>query len=238
MKKTYTMFCGLLLLIPLLCGLGHTSESGIIWKGSGKVPYVALTFDDGPKPEFSEKILDILSKAGVKSTFFIVGKEAKEYPDVILRMSQERHDIGNHTFSHLRVSGLSSKAIAEELRSANQVVYEITGSFPKFFRPPGGSNGPLVSAEVKKKNMRIINWSVNAGDYVEDSDIFELDENFDESAIKLKEKILAQAHNGAIILFHNGSQQTIRALPEIIVELRNKGFGFATVSELLAMGNK
>ena len=214
------------------------ADTNTVWKGSPSVPYVALTFDDGPKPEFSEKILDILSKTGVKASFFVVGKEAKEYPDILLRMSQEGNEIDNHTFSHLRVSGLSPDKIAEELRKTNQVIYDITGSFPKFFRPPGGSNGPLVSIEVAKKNMRIANWSVNAGDYVEDSDVFELDENFDESAKKLKEKILAEAHNGAIILFHNGSQQTIRALPDIIAGLRQRGFGFATVSGLLAMGDR
>ena len=232
-KLFWLLFFAVLFAVP-----ASTSDRNIIWKGSSSVPYVALTFDDGPKPEFSEKILDILSKAGVKATFFVVGKEAKEYPDILMRMSQEGHEIGNHTFSHLRVSGLPPQKIAEELRLTNQVVYDITGSFPKFFRPPGGSNGPRVSVEVAKKNMRIVNWSVNAGDYVEDSDVFELDENFDESAKKLKEKILAEAHNGAIILFHNGSEQTIRALPQIIVELRNRGFGFATVSELLAMGDK
>ena len=235
MKKVFYKYYSALFLAALISGFCVASENNVIWKGSDKVPYVALTFDDGPKPEFSETILDILSKEGIKASFFVVGKEAKEHPDIILRMSHEGHEINNHTYSHLRVSGLSKSKVAEELRLANQVVYDITGSFPKFFRPPGGSNGPHVSVEVAKKNMRIANWSVNAGDYVEDSEVFELDEDFDESAKKLEEKILAEAHNGAIILFHNGSPQTIRSLPRIISGLRARGLGFTTVSGLLAM---
>ena len=119
----------------------------IIWKGPEAMNYIALTFDDGPKPEFSEKLLGVLSKYGVHATFFVIGSQAEQWPDILKRMADEGHEIGNHTYSHVNIGNSSAAVIRRELVRTNKVITMVTGERPKLFRPPGGEYNSAARSE-------------------------------------------------------------------------------------------
>jgi len=204
-----------------------------LWRGGVEERMVALTFDDGPKPEFSYKVLDILDRYGVKATFFVVGNEVEEHSDIILRMEGSGHEIGNHTYSHRSSNNLAKAELIDEVKKCNQVIENIIGESPKYFRPPGGGLNGNVLKEISNLNLKVVKWTVNAGDYIEETEDFEVDEDWDELAKNLVPGVVNKITDGAIVLFHNGSEQTVRALPKIIEALKSKGFRFVTISELL-----
>ncbi|MCX5748731.1 MAG: polysaccharide deacetylase family protein [Candidatus Saganbacteria bacterium] len=208
----------------------------VIWKGPADKKEIALTFDDGPKPEYSQKVLDILTRYTVKATFFVVGKEAKDFPDIIMRMNDEGHEIGNHTYTHRNISVMPEEALKKELTKTNTVIFDITGKYPGLFRPPGGDFVFRTRSVASKCGLRQVNWSVNAGDFVKMTRDFDLDEDYEKTGRKLADSVIAKAGNGDIILFHNGSEETIRALPLIIESLRAKGYEFVTVSKMMSKG--
>jgi peptidoglycan/xylan/chitin deacetylase (PgdA/CDA1 family) len=208
-----------------------------IWSGPTDRRVVALTFDDGPNFEGSTELLDILDKYGVKATFFVIGREADQNPDVIYRMSDYGHEVGNHTYSHARLGDLSKSDIEEGVKKTNLLISEITGEKPKCFRPPGGTTSAALSYDIEQMGMSVVCWTINAEDYTEYNENFEIEENYQKIADELKEKVLSEAKPGAIILLHNGSKQTLLALPGIIEGLRGFGYGFVTVSELLSKGD-
>jgi peptidoglycan/xylan/chitin deacetylase (PgdA/CDA1 family) len=207
----------------------------LIWKGPTNRPVVALTFDDGPKPEYSQKILNILTKYAVKATFFVVGKEARDFPDIIMRMNEEGHEIGNHTFSHRNVAKMTVNSLKDELNRTNRVIFDIIGKNPLYFRPPGGEYVFRSRYVASKCGLDQVNWSVNAGDFVKMTNDLDVDKDYELSAAELINKVVANTGCGDIILFHNG-EETIRALPMIIEKLRAEGFEFVTVSQLVAKG--
>lgn len=223
----------ILLIVFLHFPLALAKEFGVIHHGDSERHVVALTFDDGPKPEFSQRILSILDLYGVKATFFIVGKVAEEHPDEVFRMHDSGHEVGNHTYSHPDLLRLNLNEVRKELRKTNNIVYEITGKYPKFFRAPGGLYNDRILKIITDEEMFLVKWDVNASDYDAESFVFEIDKDYNALAKDLVERVTKKAKNGSIILFHNGAPQTVKALPAIIENLREKGFGFVTVSELL-----
>lgn len=228
------MKINLLLVIGILSlSMACFAVSQPIWKVTTTKQIVALTFDDGPKPWFSEEILAILSRYGVRATFFVVGKEVENSSDMIMQMDDMGHEIGNHTFAHTTVKGLSFAKAREPIEAANRAVKKVTGRTPMYFRPPGGQYDDNTLAVLDALGMRMINWSVNPGDYAENLTQFTLDPDYAVEADKVIERVLGKVHPGAIILFHNGPEQTVRALPKIIESLRAQGYQFVTISELL-----
>ena len=194
---------------------------------------VALTFDDGPKAEFSLPVLDVLDQYGVKATFFVIGRDAEEEPDVILRMAEQGHEIGNHSYSHPQLERLSQKRIARELRKTNQVIQSIIGVSPTLFRAPGGGQGERVLREVRRQGLQAVAWTINTADYVTDSDEFQVDEPGEEVASRMVSLVSQGLCPGAIILFHNGGEPTVLALPRIIQLLKKRGYRCVTMSALL-----
>lgn len=120
---------------------------------------IALTFDDGPHPYYTEQLLDGLKKRGVKATFFVMGKQAEEYPDIIKRMAEEGHLIGNHTYTHLQLCRTNEEAFKKELDRTNQLIFELTGNNTEFVRPPFGAWNKKFEEEL---NMFPVMWSVEA----------------------------------------------------------------------------
>lgn len=231
-----------LLIATLISSYIYAANTPImIWSGDPYSKKVALTFDDGPKPEFSIPLLDLLDKYGVRATFFVVGKEAKTYPDIIYRMATAGHDVGNHTFSHIRLDTMSEKEIALELSSTNEILKEITGQDIHIFRPPGGRYNQLVLHQLAPLHLQAIMWNVNAGDYTAPTTQFSIpdeyrkDKNivFNKNADKIYNDIIKKISGGSIVLFHNGNPQTLQVLPKLITTLRQKGYSLVTVSELL-----
>lgn len=221
-----------LILIFVLIFSVHSMAQGI-WNGSDKKNAIALTFDDGPKPEFVMPILAELDKYGAKATFFVVGEEAEKNPDLIMRMADSDHEIGNHTYSHIPAKEMKVKQVLGDIQRCNEVIFKITGTMPKYFRPPGGGINSGISAGLKKMKMEAVFWSMNANDYTEVTPGYEVPDDYQLMANDLAKKILDKAKPGTIILMHSSSEQTVRALPVILKGLREKGYGIVTVRNLL-----
>lgn len=215
------------------CSLVIPCEARSVWNGNKTRNVVALTFDDGPKPEFCQPILEMLDRYGAKATFFIVGREAQENPDLIMRMDDSGHEVANHTYSHVSVKDMPAGEALMEIQKCSQVIYDITGKQPKYFRPPGGSSSSRIAAGLRKMGLKTVYWSLNAADYIETTPGYEVPEDFQAMAVELAKRVVDKVTPGTIILLHNGSEQTVRALPFIIIELKKKGYNFVTVSDLI-----
>ncbi len=198
---------------------GPMAESETIRKVKTSAKTVALTFDDGPKPETAD-LLDALKQKDVKATFFVVGKQAEKHPDLVKRMSDDGHEIGNHSYDHLALEYLPTREIEQDLFRNAAVVRSITGREMRLLRPPGAHGGKKVDAAARKYGMRTVLYSANCGS-VEGT-----------TRDKVVRYAVASAQPGAVILMHNLDRVTLQALPGIVDTLRAKGYGFATVSEL------
>lgn len=182
---------------------------------------VALTFDDGPHPAYTPKLLDILDRYGVKATFFVVGMMARRYPNLVKEEAARGHVVGNHTYHHVDLTKLSEEEIADEIQRCDDVLKRILGKQPRYFRPPGGDYNAKIAQISQSMGHTMVLWTDDPGDYA----------NPGEDVIL--ERTLGRVRNGGIILMHDGIQQTIDVLPTIITYLRNKGYRFVTVDEML-----
>jgi peptidoglycan/xylan/chitin deacetylase (PgdA/CDA1 family) len=187
---------------------------------------VALTFDDGPWPDTTEQVLNILNQFNIKATFFWVGQALQQNPDVAKKVVAAGHAIGNHTWRHL-MDDVDAPTAAEEIGNTAKLIYETTGVRTNLFRPPGGNmTGAMVPFAKQLKDI-ITLWEVDSNDYYVSAPI-------------IVDNVLTQVQPGGIILMHDGGgdrTQTVQALPQIITTLQRQGYRFVTVPELLAMGN-
>lgn len=184
-------------------------------------PIVALTFDDGPHRYYSEKLVEILGKEKVRATFFVVGKMVKKYPDLVKAEFLAGHEIGNHTYSDLRITMMSKEKAIEEIEKTQDLIVKVTGKPTSLLRPPGGHyNGTVVDIAMKY-NYEIVLWTINSNDIVSPP------------AWKIYDRVTSVVHDEDIVVFHDGIESTLEALPSIIEYLKRKGFKFVTVSELL-----
>lgn len=184
--------------------------------------YIALTFDDGPHHERTPYILDILKKYDVPATFYVLGNRAEYYPEIVKRAYDEGHEIGNHTWSHPKLTNLSEQQLLNQVNQATNLVTNITGEAPATIRPPYGAYNDTVRNII---NLPIVNWSVDTLDWKHGN----------------KEKIVEIAKkatkDGSIILMHDIHQATADAIEDVIIELTNQGYHFVTVSTLLELEN-
>ncbi|MEA5582303.1 polysaccharide deacetylase family protein [Nodularia harveyana UHCC-0300] len=189
---------------------------------------IALTFDDGPWPETTAQVLDILKKNNIKATFFVVGKNVKNYPHLAKRVIAEGHAIGNHTWHHW-YHYMNPKAAAYEIDHTTEVIYKTVGVKTNLFRPPGGIMHNGVAAYARNNKYAVIMWSSDSLDYSRPQ------------VPNLINNVFRNAQPGGIVLLHDGGgnrSQTVQALPEIINKFRQQGYSFVTVPELLAMKEK
>jgi polysaccharide deacetylase family sporulation protein PdaB len=188
---------------------------------------IALSFDDGPSPKFTPQILDILNENSVPATFFAVGMRIEQFPDVA-RAIAAQHELANHSYSHPHWNNPSKEEVQEEINRASDVIYAITGQRPHLFRPPEGYWDQTVIDAAKELHYQTIMWSwrtdpkdwANPGVY------------------QIVQRIVKNARPGEIVILHDcgGNRiQTVVALPEIIKQLKAKGYRFVTVSELLQL---
>ena len=199
-------------------------EEVFIKNGPRDKKIIALTFDDGPHPKETDKILDVLKKYDVKATFFIAGKHAKWYGEPLVRASKEGHEIGNHTFNHPDISNLTPSQIEEELVKCEDILVELTGNKPTLFRPPFGSyRKEELESIAQKHGNKIILWTtIDVRDWS------------NPPASKIANTIINKSKNGDIILLHDyATDNTVEALEMVIPKMKEMGFKFVTVSELL-----
>ena len=191
---------------------------------------IALTFDDGPWQTSTSQVLDILNKNKVKATFFMVGRQVQKYPQLVKQVVSEGHAIGNHTWNH-QYHLFNGSAAAREIEDTSTLIYKTTGIKTSLFRPPAGilTNGLANYAQAKK--YAVVMWSVDSRDW----------RYYGSTAQGLVESVLKDAKPGGIVLLHDGGgdrSKTIQALPSLITQLRQRGYKFVTVPELLESGDK
>lgn len=198
----------------------YTLRDDILVRGNVNLKEVALTFDDGPRPEVARDLLNILGKEQVRATFFVVGKQVQEHPGLVRRMMNEGHEVGNHTHSHPRLAGLSAQKIKEEIAQCDKAIFQATGARTNLFRPPGMRYDDAVINTAQDLNYVTVHWNVAAQDFVgrDTSDI--------------AGKVLRSTQPGSVILLH-GHPDTLKAIPEIVRTLKSRGYRFVTVSQML-----
>ena len=179
---------------------------------------VALTFDDGPHPVYTERLLDGLKKRNVKATFFLIGKSADKYPELVKRMAEEGHLIGNHTMDHVRLNHKTYEEAIEQIRQSNQIISQITGQTPQYIRPPFGEWSKELQEEV---DMTAVLWDVDPVDWkVKNTEI-------------VVKRILKNARDGDIILLHDVYGTSVDAALEIVDQMQAEGYEFVTVDEII-----
>jgi chitin deacetylase len=189
--------------------------------GTGNAPRaVALTFDDGPWPGATRRILRVLKRFHVHATFFEVGRQVAEHPRVVRMVAAAGDEIGNHTFDHpLTLQHHPAPQVAAEMwRTTNALAEE--GVRPTLFRPPGGWYDDAVIQEARRQHMRVVLWDVDPKDWEPTASTGEIAHN-----------VLSNAHAGSIILLHDGGgdAHTVTALPRIIRGLRDRGLRFVMI---------
>ena len=183
--------------------------------------WVALSFDDGPV-ESTRNILDILKENHAEAAFFLIGKNISGNEDLVKRMIQDGHVIGNHSFSHHPLFDLfSSGKMLNDMESMNQSVKNITGFSPRFFRPPYGVTNPNLKKAVMTGGFISIGWSIRSLDTII------------KNQHRLLSKILSSLRPGAILLLHDTSETTVAILPELLKSIRQRGFEIVRLDKMV-----
>lgn len=183
-----------------------------------EAPKIALTFDDGPSTAWTPALLDGLKERGVKATFFLIGENADKNPEIVKRMAEEGHLIGNHTYHHVELTKVSENEARLELADTSAVIVRITGKEPEYMRPPFGAWQRKLEQEIQ---MLPVLWTIDPLDWTT--------ENQDE----IVNKVVTEAEENDIILLHDCYKSSIEAGLRIVDILQEEGFVFVTVDELL-----
>jgi len=210
-------------------------RKGAIYRAPVARKVVALTFDDGPSPVWTPQILDELKSAHVKATFFMLGAHVERYPDVARRVAAEGHEIGNHTYDHHVLLYYKPSELMEQLEKTKRVIKNITGQTTRFFRPPKAWVTGMEKAYIKDLGYTIVLWTLNSKDWVTFDDKYMI------------KYLLHHIMPGDIILFHDSGgafaaeggdrHETVLAVKRLIERLKERGYAFVTLSELLQKEN-
>lgn len=193
-----------------------------IWDIPNDENKIYLTFDDGPTPEITKWVLELLEKENIKATFFCIGNNIEKYPNIFNLIIEKGHSIGNHTFNHLQGWKTTTKQYIENVELNATEICKLNTEYCKLFRPPYGKIKPSQSKSLRKKGFKIIMWDVLSKDY---------DANC--SPEKCLENVLKNTKQGSIIVFHDSikAQKNLKyVLPKAIEILKNKGFVFDTIN--------
>lgn len=185
-------------------------------------PYIAITFDDGPSATLTPKLLDILAAHRIKATFFVIGENVVEHPEIVARAAREGHEIGNHSWSHPNFGKMSDEGVRGQVQRTDDAIKDATGTRPILLRPPYGS----ITARQKRWihdqfGYQIILWDVDPYDWKRPGPSV------------VRNRILKETQPGSIVLSHDIHPGTIEAMPSTFDALEAKGFRFVTVSELI-----
>ncbi len=187
-------------------------------------PYIAMTFDDGPSATLTPKLLDLLAAHHIKATFFVIGENVAEHPEIVERAAREGHEIANHSWSHPNFGKMSDEGVRRQLTRTDDAIKNATGVRPTLLRPPYGS----ITARQKRWihnefGYQIILWDVDPYDWKRPGPSV------------VCNRILKETRPGSIVLSHDIHPGTIEAMPSTFDQLQAKGFKFVTVSELIRM---
>lgn len=192
-------------------------------RGDPNYPVVAFTLDGGAAPEYTAAMLEILRQHEVRITIFITGQFAERNPELVLEMVADGHELGNHSYAHPDFTLLGDDVIRAELSRTEEAISRVAGISTKpWFRFPYGARNPHAVDLVAREGYRSIYWSIDTIDWREDA-----------TPDLIKQRIRNRLQNGAVILAHLGSYHTLEALPDILTELKERGYHIVKVSELL-----
>ena len=187
-------------------------------------PYIALTFDDGPSATLTPKLLNMLAAHHLKATFFVVGQNAADHPDILKRAVREGHEIANHSWSHPNLGKMSDEGVRRELQKTDEAIVAAIGKRPTLMRPPYGSITTKQKHWIHDEfGYRIIIWDVDPLDWKRPGPAV------------VASRIMKETHPGSIVLAHDIHPPTIEAMVSVFDQLDKKGLKSVTVSELLAM---
>ena len=208
--------------------LPHLVTPLATWRGPRTRRSLALTFDDGPDPEWTPRVLDRLAAAGVHATFFLIGERATRAPALVRRMIAEGHEVGNHSWSHRNPWFCGPRATSDEIQRAHDALADLTGAPPRHFRPPWGMVNAATFPVLNRLGERCVFWSIQP------------EGRRPAPADRQLAYVLRRAHPGAIVDLHDaeGTRQAparlVAVLPPLIAGLRERRWGLATVADLLA----
>ncbi|WP_260865980.1 polysaccharide deacetylase family protein [Paenibacillus xylanexedens] len=210
----------------------YEERGEIVWEVPTQDKLIALTFDDGPDPVQTPEILALLQQYEAKATFFVLGKWAEKFPQLVMQEQQEGHEVANHTYAHTyagRNTGVGT--YIRDMDAAEKSILGAGAPRPLLFRPPGGYYNDMVIQAAKEKGYTIVLWSwhQDTRDWASPG------------VTAITNKVLKNVRNGDIVLFHDkveGKSQTVQALARILPKLKQEGYRFVTVSELLAVKAK
>jgi peptidoglycan-N-acetylglucosamine deacetylase len=186
--------------------------------------YIAMTFDDGPSATLTPKLLDILAAHHIKATFFVIGENVAEHPEIVARAAREGHQIGNHSWSHPNFAKMSDAGVRSQLQRTDDAIKSATGARPTLLRPPYGSITTREKHWIHDQfGYQIILWDVDPYDWKRPGPSV------------VRSRILKETRRGSIVLSHDIHPGTIEAMPSALDALEAKGFKFVTVSELIRM---
>ena len=186
--------------------------------------YIAMTFDDGPSATLTPKLLDILAAHHIKATFFVIGENVAEHPEIVARAAREGHEIGNHSWSHPNFAKMSDAGVRSQLQRTDDAIKSATGARPTLLRPPYGSITTREKRWIHDQfGYQIILWDVDPYDWKRPGPSV------------VRGRILKETRPGSIVLSHDIHPGTIEAMPSTLDALEAKGFKFVTVSELIRM---
>jgi peptidoglycan/xylan/chitin deacetylase (PgdA/CDA1 family) len=199
----------------------------VISSGTVHDKWIALTFDDGPYPPYTDRLLDVLKAKGIHVTFFLVAEQAQQYPELVRRMTAEGHTVGLHAFRHRDFLKLAEEEKRKDLEQGKNLLRDITGKNPVYLRPPHGFRDFSVMETAAAQNLTVVNWSVIPRDWtgIDSQEIFR--------------RVMDKAEDGAIVLLHDGDspgykasrQATVDAVDPLIDSLREKGYHLVSLEE-------
>lgn len=228
--KKLLILCGiniLLLLVNFLFVLEVENKKSIFTTTAGVTPTpkannttkkIALTFDDGPHPEYTPMLLDGLKEREVSAAFFLMGKNAEKYPEIVERIEKEGHTIGNHSYSHVQLSEMKELEACKEMTKANEVIKNITGKTPDYIRPPFGAWSHNLDCIT---NMIVVLWDVDP-----------LDWECQNTELVVK-RVVSNVKEDDIILLHDSYETTVEATFQIIDTLEKEGYEFVGLDEMI-----
>lgn len=182
---------------------------------------MAITFDDGPHPEFTPKVLGLLEQYGAKATFFCIGKSIEAHPELFKEILVQGHTIGNHTYSHdHRFGFFKTPIVITELEATNLAIQQLTGVFPKLYRPAFGVTNPRIRRAVAKLKLTVIGWNIRSLDTTK------------RSKEQVLRRITTKVSKGDVILLHDTSQKTVEVLEQLLLFLKQQDLESVTIDSL------
>jgi len=211
--------------LPSYWARNHSKK--VLRRGPVQKKEIALTFDDGPNPSYTTRLLDILKEHQVPATFFIMGRQAQRYPDIVKRIIEEGHTLGLHSYSHRHAWLMSPIATIRDMNRTYNILKDMLGKAPNWYRPPWGTFNLISMFAAKRLNLKVAYWSIEAQDWAKDTTVEHI-----------YNTVINKIHPGAIIVLHDNQgapgapERTLKALPTIIDTLKRQGFRFVSLDEM------